>query len=230
MNALPFCGRALAALVVAATLSGQADGFVVIYGTDEKMAHVRDLPSDVEEDVRREMGHDVAIGFLYERFHVFWLDFWTWGGRHVLYAGDEYWELEPIDWQGLLGEEGSENLSKPILYRFPLGLTIVVGLVIVGVLAAKLFPSDATRARRLLKDERYQQAVQAYAEKVSPPDGSEETPESPAESPKAAFASAVEAERNMNLILRALAAEAEESPSDPAPDGHPQNPEESGGR
>ncbi len=58
-------------------------------------------------EVRRETGADVSIGYHDNRFHVFWLSLWTWGGQHILYAGDNYRVLEPADWEELLGSPTS---------------------------------------------------------------------------------------------------------------------------
>ena len=238
MRAWLMHGRGLAGFIVIAALSQEAEGFVIVYGTSEKIAHVADLPSDAKEEIGREVGRrNVAVGFHYKRFHILWLDFWTWDGRHVLYAGEEYWEPdEPAVWKQILG---TASPGKPLLYRFPLGLTIVVGLIVLGVLFSWLFPSDEARTRKLLKDERYQEALKICAEKIAPeepaaeaPEGETEVPEPEAATPeaqeesfKAAFAAAVdllrtngvpadEAERNMELILRTLASAAEGSEED----------------
>jgi hypothetical protein len=199
-------------------------GIPIVYGWGEEVAHVAALPGDARDGVRRELGKDVAIGYFYKRFHIFWLDLWTWDGRHVLYAGNECWELPPDAWAEILGATESQKLGKPILYRFPLGLTILVGLVVLGVVTSKVFPSDAARAKKLLKDDRYQQALDTYANKVFPEQAPGETEPVAAESPQVAMASALEhlrnhgipadeAEKNMLAILRALAA-AEDGPAE----------------
>ena len=140
----------------------------VFYGWGEEIDHVGDLPSDIKEDIRRELGRDPAIGFAYRRFHIFWLDFWTWDGRHVLYCseGKIYWEIGPESWIGpdswaeLLGRRESEMLSTPILYRFPLGLSIFGGLVILGTLAIlSSWFTPAHRSRRPLRG-----AVNSFAD------------------------------------------------------------------
>jgi hypothetical protein len=213
--------RVLLVLVAVAAFPGKAEAkrIPIFFGWGDNISHMRDLPSEVKQEVRRELGHDVAVGFKYNRFHIFWLDIWTWGGSHVLYSGDRYWELPPADWKEIVGGEGSEGLGKPFLYRFPLGLTLLVCVVaIVGagkVLGSWAFPSEETRVRRLFQDERYRQAVRAYGEKMSPPGGPSRIEGSQEGDPKVAFAAAVdflrgqgvppaEAEKNLLLILRVL--------------------------
>ena len=199
----------------------QAKGIPIFFGWGETISHVRDLPSEVKQEARQELGRDVAVGFKYNRFHIFWLDIWTWGGSHVLYSGDDFWEPTPTGWKELLGGEGSASLGKPFLYRFPLGLTLLGSVVVVAVLGktigSRLFPSEETCVRRLLKDKRYREAVRRYEQKVSPPGGLSRIEGSEEGDPKAAFAGAVEylrsqgvptaeAEENLLLILRVSAA------------------------
>jgi hypothetical protein len=223
MKALLYLGRVLLVLVAVAIFPGKAEAkrIPIFFGWGDKISHVRDLPSDVRQQARQELGRDVAVGFKYSRFHIFWLDIWTWGGSHVLYSGDNYSEPTPADWKEILGGEGRESLGKPFLYRFPLGLTILGCVVVVAVLGktigSRLFPSEETRVRRLLKDERYRQAVRTYENIVSPPGGLSRIEGSQEGDPQVAFASAVEslraqgvpaaeAEENLLLILRVSAA------------------------
>jgi hypothetical protein len=188
----------------------------VVFGWGEAIDRVGELPESVREEVRRELGTDVSIGYHYQRAHVFWLSFWTWDGGHVLYQGDRYWKLGPAEWGQLLGSRGAETLDTPLLYRFPLGLDILAGLVVIGIVRSRLFPSAQERARRLLKQSCYREALELYARHVLPPEGGEAPEEGDPVDPEAALANAVnhlcdrgippdEAARNMQVILRGLA-------------------------
>ena len=70
----------------------------VIWGHGEKISKMGDLHPVVREAVTSELGHDVSVGFLYNHFHIFYADLWTWNGRHVLYRGDQYWEVDDTQW------------------------------------------------------------------------------------------------------------------------------------
>jgi hypothetical protein len=170
MNSLAVRGLGLLVLLFAFATCIEAEGGIpIVYGWGEEVTYVKPLPPGVREQARNELGHDAAIGFLYSRFHIFWLDLWTWGGRHVLYADQKYWDPGERGWEELLGKEETAKLSAPILYRFPLGFTILVAIVGGATVWSVLFPSRIARGQRLLKDERYQKALKIYFEKVCPP-------------------------------------------------------------
>jgi hypothetical protein len=141
----------------------------IIFGSGEEIDRVGDLPDDVKEQIPSEMGPGVSIGFHYHRFHIYWLNLWTWDGQHVLYQGDRYWKLGPADWEKLLGSPGSRALGKPFFYRFPMGIDILGGLAVLWFLWSTFLPSDRARAEKLLSDERYLDALQLYARQVTPP-------------------------------------------------------------
>ena len=171
----------------------------IIWGQSEEIAHVGDLPAGVRGEVSRELGSDVAIGFFYKRAHLFWLSVWTWDGQHVLYNGDAYWVPPPDAWKKLLGADGAANLPTPIYYRFPLGLDVAGVLLLLSLVLSRAFPSDEKRARRLIEEPRYREAVGDYLTAVSPPkeppDGATREPLSP----EVAFERSVRRLRNQGL-------------------------------
>src|SRR5688572_23360234 len=189
----------IAALTAADEVSAARIPVPVFFGQGEQIAHLCDLPGEVEKQVCKELGvDDVAVGFFYKKFHIFWVDAWTWGGSRVLFKGNQYWTLPPEAWEATLGKEASESLSKPFLYRFPPCMMLIGSLLLLGVSKSALLPSIATRVRRLLKDHRYQEALAIYFEKLTPPEpppGAEPRAEQeapPAVDPAAAFRSARE--------------------------------------
>lgn len=143
----------------------------IAYGWGEEIVHVRDLPPDVRADLRQQMNHDLAVGFCYRHWYLFGdrFDFWTWDGKYVLFQGDRFFELTDEEFVQLLGMEEFGALGKPFAYRFPVGLLTVLGIV--AAIGAGIFFSAPVRAGRLLKDSRYQQALQVYAKSL--PSGSE---------------------------------------------------------
>jgi tetratricopeptide (TPR) repeat protein len=146
------------------TLAQEGKG--IAYGWAEKIVHVRDLPPDVREKLRKETGAYLAVGFRYRHWFLFGpgFDFWTWDGRYVLYQGDRYFALSDEQFEQLLGKEEIVSLGKPLAYRFPIGL--VTALVIVGAGCVAIYMSAPVRAGRLMKDSRYQEALQLYAQSL----------------------------------------------------------------
>jgi hypothetical protein len=69
--------------------------------------------------------------------HVYYCDLWTWNGCYVLRSGDRYWEPDSAGWQKLIGGEPSARYGRPLLYRVPLLLAILI-VVAVGCAAGKL--------------------------------------------------------------------------------------------
>lgn len=69
-----------------------------------------------------------AVGYKYSYFGIFWLDLWTWGGEYCIYEDKKYDPLTP-ELAALAAGVSESELKKPFLYRFPLGLTILVGIV-----------------------------------------------------------------------------------------------------
>ncbi len=70
------------------------------------------------------LGH---IGFKYDYFGLFWLDLWNWDGAYCVFNGDDYAPVEKQEAARLAGMEESK-LGKPLNYRFPLGLDILLAL------------------------------------------------------------------------------------------------------
>ncbi len=126
------------ALAGAALISqpAQAKGIVLIT-SGESVAHYADLTGDMKQQAEEATGAEVQVGYKYDQFGVFWLELWTWGGSYVLYHDDTVWELTPEQTAEALGVK-VEELGTPFLYKFPLGLMIVAGLVIGGVVVSRM--------------------------------------------------------------------------------------------
>jgi tetratricopeptide (TPR) repeat protein len=145
------------------------------YGWSETIVPVCDLPPEVRAGLKKDTNHDLAVGFCYR--HAFLIgeefNFWTWDGKYVLFENNLYYNLTDEQFVQLLGKEKFDSLGKPFAYRIPVGLltTIVIALVI----GAAIYRSAPMRMKRLLKDNRYQQALQIYSQHL--PNDREATPE-----------------------------------------------------
>ncbi|MEI8019975.1 MAG: hypothetical protein WCH39_17360 [Schlesneria sp.] len=141
-------------------------GIPIIYGHGEKVERIGDLPDGAREAMRKELGQEVSVGFLYRHAHVYHIDFWTWDGKHVLFNGDRYWKMDDGEWLMLLSDIPSKKFGKPYAYRFPLGLTILFVIIAMCVLQPIISPSDEQTFAKVVKDPRYL----AAAESVLPND------------------------------------------------------------
>jgi hypothetical protein len=83
---------------------------------DPELLKAADLPSNLK------------VGYKYSYFGVFWLDFWTYDGEFCLYTTKEegYNPIEASVAAELLNIS-EDQLKAPFLYRFPLGLWIIIG-------------------------------------------------------------------------------------------------------
>jgi hypothetical protein len=144
---------------VATADAGLAVPIPIIWGKGETVAQVGELPPEVQQEATRELGANVSVGFIYNRFHIYYADLWTWNGRHVLYTGDKYLALDAAQWQELIGESAESKYGKPFRYRFPLGIVIIAALGVVSAIRPYVFPSDARRIEKLLNDPSYRNAI-----------------------------------------------------------------------
>ena len=121
----------LAAFLFAAVPQAEArrgGGFKLIT-TGSTVSEVGSVVNSIS-GVPPELQH---VGFHYSYFGVFWLDLWNWGGSYVLYDGstsllggrESMMDLTEAQAQELMG--GSGRLSKPLNYRIPYGLALLVG-------------------------------------------------------------------------------------------------------
>jgi hypothetical protein len=138
---------ALPALALATVaLSGQeaeAKGIMIVtYG--EAVLHYADLATEVRQALKDETGHDLQVGYLYSNFGVFWLDLWTWGGEYCLYEGDNVLRLTPEELAEVM-KTTPDKLGKPLLYTFPLGLSILLALGL-GAFAWARMTGDRSQA------------------------------------------------------------------------------------
>jgi hypothetical protein len=157
------------ALLCTPAFSAPAFGQRVIiiprHGSGDELVTLSDLPPEVRAALRQELHCEPAAGFIFWRCYVFanGFDLWTWNGRFVLYEGSRYWELPREEIEQLLGPERSSRLRVPWRYRLPPGLTTIVGVVGVLWFYVHWQGRAGKRFNRLMKDDRYVDALQVYA-------------------------------------------------------------------
>ncbi len=159
-----------AAILVLPCLTSTArarDQKAIPFGTGEALVHVCDLPPEVRAELRQQTQFDLAVGFFYQHFSVFdeEFNFWSWDGKYVLYQGRRYLNVTDEEIVQLIGREKYDSLGKPLAYRIPFAsLTAAVIGFAIGV---SIYRSAPARTKRLLKDARYQGALQIYSQHLS---------------------------------------------------------------
>jgi hypothetical protein len=101
------------------------------------------------------------VGYKYGHFGVFWVDLWTWDGTWCLHSGNRYWALKPAQAAELLGKTEAQ-LHPPFLYRFPPGLLIATGLIVLWVVKLFLSRQPPNPVVAVLQDQRYRDAVDLF--------------------------------------------------------------------
>jgi hypothetical protein len=121
-------GIVVGLVLCAGASAAEARRGIAIINTGEDVAHVSDLKDEVRAEVEGQTAPGVAIGLIYSRFGVFWLDVLRWDARYVLFQGDQVWQVPEAELQQM----AAGPLSKPITYRLPPGL-IVLALAAVAL-------------------------------------------------------------------------------------------------
>jgi len=113
---------AVLGLVVVMAAAGPAEarrgrGGIVVINLGDDIMHLRQTSAEV---VLGDDGTEARldqIGYHYERFGLFWVDLWRWGGEYVLYSRDgmTYAALTDAELEALGGA------SFPIAYHLPPG-------------------------------------------------------------------------------------------------------------
>ena len=116
--------------IMSPTIVALVFGFPVVFGGGITTKHLVDIPEEKRAEVIASTGfEDPALGLRYEYFSIFFIDFWTGGGRVVLYddADDDRGclPLTPGRVEQLVGETPDE-LGTPLLYKIPLGWPLVL--------------------------------------------------------------------------------------------------------
>ncbi len=132
----------------------------IFWGHGEKMTEMGELPPEAFSHVPGELGTRVTVAFLNERVHVFYVDLWTWNGRHVLHSGDMCWEPDSTAWRQMIGVEPSTKYGKPLLYRIPLVPALLIVTVGGFFVCKHFFMTDQEKLEALLIEQRFQSAIE----------------------------------------------------------------------
>ena len=160
-------------LILIGSVESQAK-IIITYGDD--VAHLGDLPPELAQAIQREhnLNDTPAVGYKYSHFGIFWLPIWTWDGEYCVYAEvapREYVvvSLQPKDVAELLNIP-EDQVAPPFSYRYPTGLLIILGLVVLGVGHHLYQRRKVTRlvqqVESLLSDPQYQQAVELFGRRA----------------------------------------------------------------
>lgn len=156
----------LAAFALAATLSTEAHarGLVVV-NTGEDVMKIHDIPSETLNAL--EIPSGAAVGVMYSRFGVFWLDIARWDPKYVLFMDDGIdgfsYEEVPVEDLALLADVEVAQIAKPTRYYLPPG-GVLIGLLVVVGLPYSIYTKRREDDRRttLMADTRYASAVSDY--------------------------------------------------------------------
>jgi hypothetical protein len=155
----------------------------IVWDKGETITHLADLPQNAP--LRKQLNvaanfQPSKLGYKHWRLRIFWCPIWTADGEFVAYTTERapYLPLStnPEETARVAGMN-VDDVSVPLMYRFPLGWWIIGGLVIFGSIASALDKSTpptplgpqpipiSTEDVQLLTDEKYQKAIEAvYAE------------------------------------------------------------------
>lgn len=137
------------ALLVMLLTARQAEarrGFLLITFGD-KISEIAPIAPDVKAEMAAEFkSNDLVVAYYYQCFGIFNVDLWTWGGSYCVYDRVNMECLEmPAEIVAPLAGMSENEISVPLLYRFPPGLTAIVVLGFLWVLVACIQNFDVLR-------------------------------------------------------------------------------------
>jgi len=152
---------AFAALLLGAGKAHARRGFK-LWTVGETIDEIGQIKPELLKDADAESRSFNKVGFKYDYAGLFWLDLWNWGGVYCITDGHSYATptLTPEQAAKLLGKDDPRSLSKPLNYRVPFGLVIVIGLI-----ALRFVP-------RMIAKKKYQKQMAAQQSAIpawSPP-------------------------------------------------------------
>lgn len=117
------------------------------------------------ERLEVQMSNYDTVGYQYSRFGIFWLDIWNWSGEYIVYnkVSENGGIVTPAQAALLMGVEESK-LPKPLNYRMPFGLMILVGL-----LSLKIVPRIIAKKRASQPMAQYEPSRPQWTPQNPPP-------------------------------------------------------------
>jgi hypothetical protein len=140
-------------------------GGLLVYNHGEDIVEIGNVVEEEKSAVQEATGKDVAVGYIHNAFGLFWLNIWTWDGRFCLYTGDQYWEIEP-EQAAMLLNVPVDSLQKPLFYRFPPGLIVLLAIAAFYITSKSLQAVKGKKVQALFEDTRYQRALEMFGERT----------------------------------------------------------------
>src|SRR5262245_4055354 len=119
--------RSFGVAVVAAALAfpATAPAKAVLITRGDAFSHLGEI--NAKKDAGNALPADLAVGYKYSYFGIFWLDLWRYDGEYCLYHDKEYVPITKAQAALFLGVPEA-SISEPFFYHLPPGL-IVVGVL-----------------------------------------------------------------------------------------------------
>lgn len=124
----------VALMAVAGPAEARRGGGIVIINLGDDIMPLRQTSS---EPVVGEDGSEARldkIGYHYQRFGLFWVDIWRWGGEYVLYNDDGGTLYAPLTSEELAELGGADY---PIAYHLPPGFLLLLAAGVFGLVKRK---------------------------------------------------------------------------------------------
>lgn len=108
----------------------EAKGFFLI-NTGEDVVTVAEIKPELKSELESSTAVGAKLGMMYSRFGIFFLDFWRWDKKYVVFHDTTVWEITE--------EQAKEfavggSLSVPITMTIPPGLMVLLGGILVFIL------------------------------------------------------------------------------------------------
>jgi hypothetical protein len=107
----------------------------------------------------KNMPAGLGVGYCYNYAGLFWIEFWTWGGSYCLHEPNRRPIRISREQAAALLDRDAETLEKPFAYKYPPGLLLVGGIVLLSIPFALRNRSAERRMRALFADEYYRRAL-----------------------------------------------------------------------
>lgn len=155
------------------TAQARRRGAIVI-NTGGKTHDLGEITPSAKARLVKLYGPDVKVGYVHERFGLFWLDIFCWDGSYAVYSEDATSiNAEPISAEQAASALGisPDELSPPLSYTLPPGMFVFPILGCVSAFVAIRNHNEDVEAAAALEDItedlRYQEALRIVGERMA---------------------------------------------------------------
>jgi hypothetical protein len=122
------------------------------------------LTNPALRDALKPMAARLAVAFEYHYWGIWWVDFWTWGGKFVVHdtSTATVYDISAEEAGALL--DGSGTASKPFWYTFPPGLLIIAGIIALCIIGGLFSMAKERKVKELFDNDAYVQALNIMSE------------------------------------------------------------------